>query len=97
MRLIDADILFKDIVNRCGCVPYIEGRNREAIYLNNLIDEQPISYDLDKVLEKLQGKIDLNVDMDTGKPCDNWVVNMQNDTIGECIDIVLSGRVGASD
>ncbi len=97
MRLIDADVLFKDIVNRCGCVPYIEGRHGETIYLNNLIDEQPISYDLDKVLEKLQEKIDPNVDMDTGEPCDNWAVDMQNETIGECIEIVLAGRVGKGD
>ena len=54
MRLIDADEFFKEIVKRCGCIPYVESRKGEAIYLNNLISEQPTAYDVDKVAEELQ-------------------------------------------
>ena len=46
--------------------------------------------DADKVVRRLKEKIDPNVDRDTGEPCDNWVVDMQNELIGECIEIVLS-------
>lgn len=46
------------------------------------------SYDVDKVIEQLADKIDPNIDMDTGEHCNNWVVDMQNEIIGECIDIV---------
>lgn len=46
------------------------------------------TYDVDKVIEQLADKIDSNIDMDTGEHCNNWVVDMQNEIIGECIDIV---------
>lgn len=53
MRLIDANNFLKDVVSRCACVPYVEGRHGEAIYLHNLIDEQPTAYDVDKVVEQI--------------------------------------------
>ena len=31
-----------------------------------------------------------NVDMDTGEHLDNWVVDMQNDLIADCIQLVCS-------
>lgn len=53
MKLINADLFLKEIINRCGCIPYIEGKNGETIYLNELIKEQPVAYDVDSVMEKL--------------------------------------------
>ncbi len=49
------------------------------------------AYDVDQVIEKLADKILPNEDIDTGEPCYNWVVDMQNELIGECIDIVRGG------
>lgn len=60
MRLVDADNLVNDIIGRCGCVPYVESRNGEAIYLNNLINEQPTAYDVDKVVERLEEMRDIS-------------------------------------
>lgn len=54
MKLIDADLFLKEIINRCGCVPYIEGKNGETVYLNKLIEEQPADYDINGVMEKLE-------------------------------------------
>lgn len=59
MRLIDADEILKEIVKRCGCIPYVESRKGETIYLNNLISEQPTAYDVDKVVEGLRLELGL--------------------------------------
>lgn len=55
------------------------------------LDDTETAYEIDKVVEQLENKIDPNVDIDTGEPCNNWVVDMQNKLIGECIDIVKAG------
>ncbi len=93
MRLIDADSFV-------GFMTALEENGAEHISFDDLrkfINEQRTAYDLKRVLDMLCEKIDPNVDMDTGKPCDNWVVDMTNETIGECIEIVRSGGVGTSD
>ena len=48
-------------------------------------------YDLDKVIKQLADKIDPNEDFETGENCNNWVVDMQNDLIDDCIKIVNEG------
>lgn len=93
MRLIDADsfLEFMTVLEEAGA-EHISFDN-----LKNFINEQRTAYDLNRVLDMLCEKNDPNVDMDTGEPCDNWVVDMTNETIGECIEIVRSGGVGDSD
>lgn len=46
MRLIDADVLLKDLKERCN-VP-------DVIYVMQVIDEQPVAYAADKVVEQMQ-------------------------------------------
>lgn len=89
-RLIDADELMKDIIKRFGCKPYIEVGNK-CEYVHDIIDEQPTAYDIDKVVEELEEDITDNVDCETGEPCDNWVVDMQNELTSKHINIVRKG------
>lgn len=79
MRLIDADKLIEDRVE-----------NDPVVIAAKCA---PTAYDLDKVIERLADKIDPNEDMDTGEHLENWVVDMQNEIIGACLDIVRSGVV----
>lgn len=81
MRLIDADKLIEDRVENDPVVI-------AAKYA-------PTAYDFDKVIERLADKIDPNEDVDTGERLENWVVDMQNHLIGECIDVVRSGIIKA--
>ena len=53
----------------------------------------PTAFDLDKVIAEMEEMIDPNVDFATGIPCDNWVVDMQNEIIAKCIEIVKKGGV----
>lgn len=73
MRLIDADEILKEIVKRCGCIPYVESRKGETIYLNNLISEIPTAYDVDKVVEQLEKAKDTSTH--------NIALNSQEDDI----------------
>ena len=52
-RLIDADILIKDISKR----PYIDNGLREIF--ETIIDEQPTAFDMEKVVEQLEVLHDL--------------------------------------
>lgn len=72
-------------------MPYIEGRNGEIIYLNNLINEEPISYDIDSVLEKLeQHKKEIKCRKE--RDILNKVANTNSKaTVEEDIEIVKSG------
>ena len=58
-----------------------------------LIEKQPTAFDVDKVIAELEEMIDPNVDFQTGVPCNNWVVDMQNEIIKKCIEIVQKGGV----
>lgn len=52
-RLIDADVLMKNIIEMFHCKPFIEvGNTRE--YIDKIIDNVPTAYDLDMVLEQLE-------------------------------------------
>lgn len=59
----------------------------------SVVKNQPTAYDVNKVVEQLQQDIDPNVDCDTGEPCNNWVVEMQNDLTEKHIEIVKAGGV----
>lgn len=41
-----------------------------------------------KIIEELMKDIDDNADCFTGEPCNNWVVDMQNELTQKHIDIV---------
>ena len=56
MRLIDADKLMEDIIKICKCQPYLEGMQSEIVYIQDVIDEQPTAYNVDKVVEQLDEK-----------------------------------------
>jgi len=62
----------------------------EAIEFANML---PTAYDVNKVIEQLADKIDPNEDIETGENCNNWVVDMQNDLIDDCIKIVKGGGI----
>ncbi|MGN6715414.1 hypothetical protein [Anaerocolumna jejuensis] len=86
--LIEMRISNRSIYNESGSN---WSRNAEATAIALAVAEMSPVYDMDKVIEQLESKIDPNEDIDTGEPCYNWVVDMQNDLISECIKIVLGG------
>ena len=61
MRLIDADKLMEDIIKICKCQPYLEGMQSEIVYIQDVIDEQPNAFDVDKVVEQLEEKSKMNL------------------------------------
>lgn len=56
MRLIDADKLNEEIVSICKCNPYLEGMQKETVYIKDVIDEQSTAYDVNKVVEEFDKK-----------------------------------------
>lgn len=91
MRLIDADSFLKEIINRCGCIPYVHGRNGETIYLNNLIDEHPVAYDFDRVIQQLE-KHETEISSRKERDILNTIAKANaKATIEEDIEIVKSG------
>ena len=83
MRLIDADKLMEDIIKICKCQPYLEGMQSEIVYIQDVIDEQPTAFDVDKVVEQLE-KESYYIDIET----DREVVNLN-----EAIEIVRRGEI----
>lgn len=77
MRLIDADELIKGRVE-----------NDPVVIAAKCA---PTAYDLDKVVNGLNEMIEDNVDMDTGERCENWMVDMCNDLVLKCGEVVKSG------
>ena len=74
---------------------YVNCKDKKDFYANCRMDrirqnvsEIPTAFDVEKVIDELEGMIDSNVDSETGIPCDNWVVDMQNEIIAKCIEIV---------
>ena len=78
-----------DIANETGMYP--TGLSEAFIITEKIIQEQPITYDVDKVVEQIGSKIEPNEDSETGEPCYNWVVDMQNDIYKDVIKIVEGG------
>lgn len=83
MRLIDADKLMEDIIKICKCQPYLEGMQSEIVYIQDVVDEQPTAFDVEKVVEQLE-KESYYIDIET----DREVVNLN-----EAIEIVKAGGV----
>ena len=54
MRLIDADKLMEDIIKICKCQPYLEGMQSEIVYIQDVVDEQPTAFDVDKVARHIE-------------------------------------------
>lgn len=55
------------------------------------VQELPVIYDVDKVIDEMEEGIEDNTDCETGVPCDNWVIDMCNDLITHCILIAQTG------
>lgn len=55
------------------------------------VQELPVIYDVDKVIDEMEEGIEDNTDCETGVPCDNWVIDMCNDLITHCILIAQAG------
>lgn len=96
MRLIDADSLLKKFE-----LFYNESVKKMpeefvALYctLATMISQSPTAYDINNVIIKMSGMMEENVDMDTGEHLDNWVIDMQNDLIANCIQFVCSELKG---
>jgi len=83
MRLVDADLIEKQF----------DPDTWQGEMMIAIARGLPTAYDLDKAVDKLIERINPNVDYETGEPCNNWVVDMQNELIGDCIDIVRGGVV----
>lgn len=56
-RLIDADKLIKDIIGICKCQPYLEGMQKETVYIKDVIEQQPTAFDVDRVVEQLEKQV----------------------------------------
>ena len=52
-RLIEANDLLKNIINKFGCKPFIEVGNTYE-YLDKIIAEAQTAFDIDKVLDQLE-------------------------------------------
>lgn len=92
MRLIDADKLlenFEIFYNET-----VKGKPEEfvALYctLSTMISQSPTAYDVNNVIVKMSQKVESDIDVETGEPLNNWVVEMNNDLIADCIQIVTS-------
>ena len=59
MRLIDADKLMEDIIKICKCQPYLEGMQSEIVYIQDVVDEQPTAFDVDKVISNIWDRSEL--------------------------------------
>ncbi len=88
-----------DLISRSALFSHIEreyrkwGEDYDAEQILGDIEDFHTAFDVDKVIAELEEMIDPNVDFETGIPCDNWVVDMQNEIIAKCIEIVQKGGV----
>ena len=88
-----------DLISRKSLMEHIEreyrqwGEDYDVEQILGDIEDFPTAFDLDKVIAELEKMIDPNVDSETGIPCDNWVVDMQNEIIKKCIEIVQKGGI----
>lgn len=76
-----------DLISRSALLEQVEVSNFEFDGDYDMDDvivdikRAPTAFDLDKVIAELKEMIDPNVDFETGIPCNNWVVDMQNEII----------------
>ena len=93
MRLIDADLLKQCYTGKNSLGTNDNDSKADYASIRKMIDSQPTAYDADKVVERLADMIQPDEDYQTGEHCENWVVDMQNEIIGQCINIVRKGAV----
>lgn len=80
----------KDAINKNTC-NWPEHMWKQVVCV--IIDNQPTAYDIDKVVNELEKRIEPNVDCETGEPCNNPCVDCENDTISKCIVTVIAGGI----
>lgn len=90
MRLIDADKLMEDIIKICKCQPYLEGMQSEIVYIQDVVDEQPTAFNVDKVVEQLEkSHFHTDATFDDDGYCNDDSEEVVN--LNEAIEIVRSG------
>ena len=91
--LISRKALLKEIIDFCGCVPYLDGKNGRHIYIDEMITQEPTAYDVEKVVERLELE---NKRLKTLKNncialCDHEVIGIENKAYDYAIKIVRNG------
>lgn len=90
MRLIDADKLMEDIIKICKCQPYLEGMQSEIVYIQDVVDEQPTAFDVDKVVEQLEkSHFHTDATFDDDGYCNDDSEEVVN--LNEAIEIIRGG------
>lgn len=92
MRLIDADKLLENFEIFYNETVKEKPEEFVALYctLATMISQSPTAYDVNNVIVKMSQKVESDVDVETGEPLNNFVVEMNNDLIADCIQIVTS-------
>ena len=90
MRLIDADKLMEDIIKICKCQPYLEGMQSEIVYIQDVVDEQPTAFNVDKVVKQLEkSHFHTDATFDDDGCCNDDSEEVVN--LNEAIEIVMRG------
>ena len=91
-RLIDADKLMEDIIKICKCQPYLEGMQSEIVYIQDVVDEQPTAFDVEKVVSELEkSHFHTDATFDDDGYCDDDSEEVVN--LNEAIEIIRGGGV----
>lgn len=100
MRLIDRDLLLSEIEKSRGKNPHKDSKIRvnhtiEHDHIAHLVLEQPIVYDVDKVVERLEEYAHSNIcNLHNGCPYrDNEDINCENCGAIGAVEIVKSGGI----
>ena len=98
MRLIDADKLMKDIIGICKCQPSLEGRQKETVYIKDVIENQPTAFDVDKVVEQFESlkkiaEIMRNIDIEHNAYIEEAYERGRIYVLNEALDIVKVGGI----
>ena len=92
MRLIDADKLAEDIIKICKCQPYLEGMQSEIVYIQDVIDEQPTAFDVEKVVSELEkSHFHTDATFDDDGYCNDDSEEVVN--LNEAIEIIKRGGI----
>ena len=92
MRLIDADKLMEDIIKICKCQPYLEGMQSEIVYIQDVVDEQPTAFNVDKVVEQLEkSHFHTDTTFDDDGYCNDDSEEVVN--LNEAIEIIKAGGI----
>ena len=92
MRLIDADKLMEDIIKICKCQPYLEGMQSEIVYIQDVVDEQPTAFNVDKVVKQLEkSHFHTDTTFDDDGYCNDDSEEVVN--LNEAIEIIKAGGI----